>query len=315
MRTEGNSDFIQLNNFTGAFDTRSFQYLGIRTLSNQSDLNYQASKWLGLFAGYHYSDRLIRSVLDAAVPPFEQTSILNAGVFGVRLRPLQPVTIVLNGEIGRANHPFTPKSDRNYQALGARVQYKHKSLLVSAYTQANYNNNSTTLTAYSSHARTYAANVSWAPLRWLSFDADYSKLHLDTLGGLSFFDNGELLQGEHSLYISNLQTGNAGVRFVLGKRVNVYAGYSHVQDTGDGRNNLYGSGFGPDIPEFRAAQTFPLKYQSPVARLSIKLTNRIRWNAGYQYYGYHEDFFTGQAFTFDQAYRAHTGYTSVLWSF
>jgi len=315
VRTEGNSDFIQLNNFTGAFDTRSFQYLGIRTLSNQSDLNYQASKWLGLFAGYHYSDRLIRSVLDAAVPPFEQTSILNAGVFGVRLRPLQPVTIVLNGEVGRANHPFTPKSDRNYQALGARLQYKHKSLLVSAYTQANYNNNSTALTAYSSHARTYAANVSWAPLRWLSFDADYSKLHLDTLGGLSFFDNGELLQGEHSLYISNLQTGNAGVRFVLGKRVNVYAGYSHVQDTGDGRNNLYGSGFGPDIPEFRAAQTFPLKYQSPVARLSIKLTNRIRWNAGYQYYGYHEDFFTGQAFTFDQAYRAHTGYTSVLWSF
>jgi len=28
------------------------------------------------------------------------------------------------------------------------------------------------------------------------------------------FDNGQLLQGEHSLYISNLQTGNLGVRFV-----------------------------------------------------------------------------------------------------
>lgn len=315
VRTEGNSDFIQLNNATSAFDTRNFQYLGIRTIANQADLNYQASKWLGFYAGYHYSDRLIRSILAAGVSPFDQTSILNAGIFGVRLRPVQPLTIVLNGEIGRANHPFTPKSDRNYQALGARIQYKHKSLLVSAYTQANYNNNSTTLTAYSSHARTYAANVSWAPLRWLSFDADYSKLHLDTLGGLSFFDNGELLQGEHSLYISNLQTGNAGVRFVLGKRVDVYAGYSHVQDTGDGRGNLYGSGFGPNIPEFQAAQTFPLKYQSPLARLSIKLSNRVRWNAGYQYYGYHEDFYTGQAFTFDQAYRAHTGYTSVLWSF
>src|SRR6185369_14958768 len=106
VRTEGNSDFIQLNNGTGAFDTRNFQYLGIRTVANQSDLNYQASKWLGLYGGYHYSDRLIRSILAAGLPPFEQTSILNAGVFGLRLRPVQPLTIVLNGEIGRPNRPL-----------------------------------------------------------------------------------------------------------------------------------------------------------------------------------------------------------------
>jgi hypothetical protein len=222
---------------------------------------------------------------------------------------------VLDGEIGRANHPFTPKSDGHFQALGARVQYKHKSLLLSAYAQSNYNNNSITLTAYSSHARTYAANASWTPRAWLSFNADYSKLHLDTLGGLSFFDSGNLLQNQYSLYISNLQTGNLGVRFVIGKRVDLYAGYSHVQDTGDGRSTAAGAGFGPTIPEFQIAQTFPLRFISPLGRLSVKLTNRVRWNVGYQYYGYHEDFFTGQGFLPDQAYRAHTGYTSVLWSF
>ncbi|PYT26638.1 MAG: hypothetical protein DMG58_22055, partial [Acidobacteria bacterium] len=63
------------------------------------------------------------------------------------------------------------------------------------------------------------------------------------------------------------------------------------------------------------AQTFPLKFQSPLARLSVKITNRIRWNLGYQYYGYREDFFTGQPFTTDYGYRAQTGYTSLLWSF
>ena len=36
---------------------------------------------------------------------------------------------------------------------------------------------------------------------------------------------------------------------------------------------------------------------------------RIRWNAGYQYYGYHEQFSTLRN------YRAHGGYTSVSWSF
>ncbi|MBZ5592996.1 MAG: hypothetical protein LAP39_12215 [Acidobacteriia bacterium] len=314
VRTEGEAAFLQANDVTGNLQVKNFLYLGIRTVANQTDLNYQAAKWLGLFGGYHYSDRFIRSILDPTLPTYDQTSILNAGLFGVRIRPVQPLTIVLDGEIGHANHPFTPKSDGNYQALNARVQYKLKSLMLSAHAQSSYNNNSIVLTAYSSHARTYAANASWTPLRWLSFQADYSKLHLDTLGGLSFFDSGNLTAGE-SLYISNLQTANLGLRFTIGKRVDLYSGYSHVQDTGDGRNQAVGSGFGPTIPEFQIAQTFPMRFQSPLARLSVKLTNRVRWNVGYQYYGYHEDFFTGQSFLTDQAYRAQTGYTSVLWSF
>jgi len=75
VRTEGNSDFIQLNNGTGGFDTE-ISTLGIRTVANQADLNYQASKWLVLWRIY-YSDRLIRSILAPGIPPFDQTSILN----------------------------------------------------------------------------------------------------------------------------------------------------------------------------------------------------------------------------------------------
>lgn len=315
VRTEGNAEFLQINNGTGAVQSQNFLYLGIRTITNQTDLNYQAVKWLGFFAGYHYSDRFMRNVLDPSLPNYDRTSILNAGVFGVRIRPVQPLTIVLDGEVGRSNEPFTPKSDRNYQALNARAQYKHKSLMASAYVQSNYNNNSIVLTSYSSHARTYAVNTSWTPRRWLSFQADYSKLHLDTLGGISFFDSGTLLTGQESLYISNLHTGNLGIQFTLGKHVNLYAGYSHVEDAGDGRSQATGSGFGPTIPEFQIAQTFPMRFQSPLARLSVKLTNRVRWNVGYQYYGYHEEFFTGQSFLPDHAYRAQTGYTSLLWSF
>jgi hypothetical protein len=56
-------------------------------------------------------------------------------------------------------------------------------------------------------------------------------------------------------------------------------------------------------------QTFPLRYLSPQGRVSVRISEKIRWNAGYQYYGYHEDF-SGL-----QNYRAHTGYTSVLWAF
>ncbi len=315
IRTDGDSEFIQLNNGTGQFVIQDYQYLGIRTITNNTNLNYQMRKWIGFFAGYNYSDRSINSILTLGMPAYEQTNILNAGVFGVRLKPLPPLTILLDGEVGHANRPFAPKSDKNYQTLNARVQYKRKSLMLSAYAQTNYNNDSISLTAYSSHARTYAANFSWSPLGWLSFNADYVKLHLDTLGGLSFFDSGELLQNQYSLYISNLETGNIGLRFALGKRADLYAGYSHIQDTGDGRDNPLGTGFGTTIPAFQAAQTFPMKYVSPLARVSVKISDRIRWNVGYQYYGYREDFFNTQNFLPDNAYRATTAYSSVLWSF
>jgi hypothetical protein len=46
-----------------------------------------------------------------------------------------------------------------------------------------------------------------------------------------------------------------------------------------------------------------------MARLSIPITEKVRWNVGYQYYGYNELFLNGENF------RANTGYTSVLWSF
>jgi hypothetical protein len=61
--------------------------------------------------------------------------------------------------------------------------------------------------------------------------------------------------------------------------------------------------------QFLAAQTFPLQFESPQARLSIRINRLIRWNAGYQYYGYREQFSALQNF------RANTGYTSLAWAF
>ncbi|HMJ62573.1 MAG TPA: hypothetical protein VK493_12460, partial [Bryobacteraceae bacterium] len=81
------------------------------------------------------------------------------------------------------------------------------------------------------------------------------------------------------------------------------------QDTGDGRAIPTQLVAGPNLPAFRSAQTFPLTFQSPQGRVSFRISERLRWNAGYQYFGYHEDFSSGQN------YLANTGYTSLLWSF
>ncbi|MCL4854795.1 MAG: hypothetical protein KJZ78_25825, partial [Bryobacteraceae bacterium] len=66
---------------------------------------------------------------------------------------------------------------------------------------------------------------------------------------------------------------------------------------------------GPAFDTFSPAQTFPLTYHSPMARISFRIHSKLRWNAGYQFYDY------GEKFQFPQNYRAHTGYTSLLWSF
>src|SRR5207248_556743 len=159
-------------------------------------LNYQATAWFGAYADYHYSNRRIRSIEQFAFPgsppdvtPAEQTNQLHSGILGFRLRPAKPLTITFDGEVGRADRPFSPTSERNYHALGARVQYKLKSLQLSGFTRANYNLNSVSLSSYSSQSRTYAADVSWSPHGWVTFDAGYSKLHLYTIGGIDYFAN------------------------------------------------------------------------------------------------------------------------------
>ena len=140
----------------------------------------------------------------------------------------------------------------------------------------------------------------------------YSYLHLDTLGGLVFFSGSpRARQGTaNSLYVSNIHAGNLGVRFSLKKRADLYVGYNITKDVGNGRAGLETPGTLDAL--FYNVQTFPLSFQSPLMRLTIPLTKKIKWNAGYQYYGYHEEFGLNSLY---QNYHAHTGYTSVLWAF
>lgn len=315
IRTDGTSAYLQFDNATQLADFLFYQYLGIRTFASDTDVLYRLRRWLDLHGGYEYSNRRIVASPQVGLAgtiqtlPYAQTNELESGTFGFRLRPVKPLTISLDGEIGRASRPFTPKGDKDYSALTARVQYKAKTLQLMAWSHSDYNENSVTLSAFSSHSRTYSGSASWSPRSWFSFDATYSKLHLDTLGGIQFFAGPQLFQNQTSYYVSNLHSGTIDVRLTAHKRVDLYFGYSRVQDTGDGRSNPFSTTVGPNLTAFQAAQTFPLSFQSPLARVSIRISERVRWNLGYQYFGYHSDFSPGED------YLAHTGYSSVSWSF
>ena len=59
--------------------------------------------------------------------------VIGAGSGGVRLTPVSGLRISFDAEIGRADRPLTPISDRKFHNESARVQWRKKSLLLSGY--------------------------------------------------------------------------------------------------------------------------------------------------------------------------------------
>ncbi len=321
-RMTGNNSYVQFDLASLSAQLLNFQYLGIRTVTNGTDVRYRFSKKVDAFAGYRYSDRMIRSVEDNAYPgdafdgvTAEQTNHLKAGVAGLNWMPLADLRVHVETEIGQNDNPFTPVSAAKYNVVRGRAQYRKKLYSLSAGYQENYNNNSIQITAYSSHSRNYNADASWSARPWLSFDASYSKLHLDTAGGINFFagaPRATAVRGQESIYLSNIHAGHLSARIPVTKLADFFVGYSITKDTGGGATVI--PGVLPTIPAsiLNPVQSFPLTYQTPFVRLSVRINDKLRYNLGYQYYGYHEDFgLMGVV----QNYRANTGYTSLLWSF
>jgi hypothetical protein len=325
-RIDGASTYSEINTGTDLGQTINFRFLGVRLVTTSTDVNYRASKWIGFFAGYHYSDRLVRTVEGFTLPAFanstendryEVSNHLNSGTLGLRLRPVKPFSINLSGEIGRANNPLTPISEKNYHAIDGRADYRTRQLQLSTAYHQVYNINGSgplSFVSFSSHSRQYSANASWAPKDRFSIDASYNRLHLNTLSGLAFFAGTGLrpqLQTTYSsLYESNIHAGTLAAHIAILKRADLFVGYSIVKDTG--LSHPAATTTDPAQTLLNAVQAFPLTYQSPMARLSVRITPKVRWNAGWQYYGYTED---AHFFNVDQNFRANVAFTSVLWSF
>lgn len=319
-RMNGDNFYEQFDNATQSAQTIHFQFLGVRMIANATDLRYRFSKIFDAFVGFRYADRSIRSIEDGAQAgqPYQglaagQSNHVDAGVAGFNAILWKDLRVHAEGEVGRNSTPFAPISLANYHAIRTRVLYRKKNYSLGAGYQENYNNNSIVITAFSSRSRTYNAEASWNAKSWLAIDASYSKLHLDTIGGIAFFIGSprSVLTSGTSIYISNIHAANLGLRIPLTRRADIYLGYNITKDTGDGRGTLAAQ---PTAVGqiFYNVQTFPLIYETPLARVSVRITPKLRYNVGYQYYGYHEQF---GLLAESENYRAHTGYTSLLWSF
>jgi hypothetical protein len=309
-RIDGLASYREVENSSLAFASTDFSYLGIRNVTNSTDAYWQIKPWIAVRGGYRFAEREIRSREVQTIEDYPyvlddtQSNRLHAGLAGFRLKPAKGMTLAFDGELGRQSRPFAPTAEKDYHGLSARWQYRANTVSFSALARVFYNFNSVSLSVHSSKTRHYGFDGSWTPADWFSIDAGYAYLHANTATGISYFLTGALISGQQSLWLSNLHTGNLGVRTGFRQRVDFYAGLSLTKDTGG-----LPAGNAPALPAFLAAQSYPMRFASPLARLSLRLHSKLRWNAGWQYYGYSEELYPLQN------YRAHTGYTSLLWAF
>jgi len=225
-------------------------------------------------------------------------------------------------------------SPANFHTIKARADYRTRKLRLTFSYRQLYNLNDPLsvyspstgvlvvgqqLDYYASHSRDYSATTSFEANNHLSFDVSYSKAHLDTLANLwaelvppsSTTITSVSVRGYISQYISNLHTVSLIARTNL-RWGTFYAGYNISRDTGDGRSNQ-NLGLTDLAASYTAAwSTFPMTYQAPLARLSIRISPKVQWNGGWEFYRYNQKFayFGNQPY-----YRAHTGYSSVSLTF
>src|SRR5207248_36368 len=162
LRISGPSSYTDIVNGSDPGQTLNFRYLGIRTVTNSTDVNYRVKDWIGFYAGYRYTDRLVRTIEGFSIPAFantatndvyEKVNLLHSGTLGVRVRPWKPLTASVEGEIGRADNAFTPVSDRSYHTINGRVDYRTRKVQLSTSYKQFYNVNApVSFTAYSSHS-------------------------------------------------------------------------------------------------------------------------------------------------------------------
>lgn len=315
-RMEGDARYAEWSNGSQGLALASFQNLGIRLVSNASEVAWQPRKWVALYGNFQVSERQVRSreLLETALPataPFvTQTNRQKAGAGGVRLQPAKGWRIFAEAETGKNDRPFYPTSDKDYTAQHARVSYRGGGVFLEGQFRRFTNTNSASLFLHSATGRDWAFQGGWSPAGAVQFDAGYSHIHRNTLTGLAYFANFTLQAADRSYYLSNIGAAHASATVRMGKRADLWVSYNWTEDRA--RSGAAGAA-ALTVPEtasfFAGAQVFPFSWQSPMARFSVVLRPNLRWNAGWQSYRYRE------RVAASQDYNAHTGYTSLSYSF
>ena len=156
-------------------------------------------------------------------------------------------------------------------------------------------------------SRIFSSSLDWTATPRFSISTGYNYHWINSNAKLDYFFNNVQHPLGNSLYLvrNNFFFVESVAR--IAPRVTLFTAYRINKDNGQGNRVADPTG----IPGTLIA-SYPMSFQSPEARLAIKLHHRLDWNVGYQYYNYNESTIVGPR---PQNYHAHLPYTSLRFYF
>lgn len=321
------SDFFSLTRGTRT-DTIGFSNRNVitgvdyRKYQNTIEGDYQFNPHYSVHLGYRYGHRrVVESIsgfnLGANSPtPLtptvdEETNNTHSILGGFKARPMKEWTLYFDAEHGTADNVFTRIGNYDYTNVRFKSRYKPTSrvaLNLSVITKDNANPSEIAGVSLedfgvSIKSRIFTGSLDWTANSRFSLSTGYNYHWINSKAIVDYFFNSVQHPFGNNLYFVRNNFFFIESVAQIAPRATLYTTYRINKDNGQGNRVADPTGNPGTL-----IASYPMSFQSPEARLAIKLHHRLDWNVGYQYYNYNESTIVGPR---PQNYHAHLPYTSL----
>jgi hypothetical protein len=246
---------------------------------------------------------------------FTEHNNTHAVLGGFKARPLSEWTIYFDAEHGTADNVFSRIGNYNYTNVRAKSRYKpSQQVAFNLAVITKDNSNPSEIAGISIEdfgvnikSRVFSSSLDWTATSRFSISTGYNYHWINSKAIVDYFFNSVRHPLGNNLYIVRNNFFFVETVSRIAPRTTLFAAYRINKDNGQGTRVADPTGNPGTL-----IASYPMSYQSPEARLAIKLHHRLDWNVGYQYYNYNESTIVGPR---PQNYHAHLPYTSLRFYF
>jgi hypothetical protein len=328
------SDFFSLSRPSGTTtvtDTIGFSNLDAHTTTdyrkyqNIIEGDYQFNARNAVHFGYRYGHRSVGRTFEGfdfsgngSIPPPTRSfssdldeNNTHAVFGGFKARPANNWTIHFDAEKGTADNVFTRIGNYDYTNIRFKTRYvpsKDLSLDFGFISRDNANPSEIAGVSLNDFGASIKTRVFTSALDWIvnprfSINTGYNYNWLNSNAVVNYFFNNIQHPEGRSLYYVRNHFFFVDTSAILFPRVSLFTSYRINKDRGQGSRVADPAGTPGNL-----LFSYPNSFQSPEARLAIRLHRRLDWNVGYQYFNYNESALVGPR---PQNYHAHLPYTSL----
>lgn len=321
------SDFFSVTRGTRT-DTIGFSNRNVNTsidyrkIQNTIEGDYQFSPRYSIHLGYRYGTRRVTEAISgfnlgtnapAALVPDSHTEDNHTNVFigGFKAQPVKNWTLYFDAEHGTADNVFTRIGNYDFTNIRAKSRYKPTSRIAFNLAVITKNNANPSEIAgvsledfgVSVKSRIFTSSLDWTATSRYSVSVGYNYHWINSKAIVDYFFNSVQHPFGNSLYYvrNNFFFIESVAR--IAPRATLFTAYRINKDKGQGIRVADPTGNPGTL-----IASYPMSFQSPEARLALRLHRRLDWNIGYQYYNYNESTLVGPR---PQNYHAHLPYTSL----